>query len=361
MDDVEFFKINFDDYKELTSRDLVGDKKKFGKLLSTARASAKGDTCFYCGQEASSFCNSHSVPAFCLKNISVDGKVFYSNKFMEIPFMDSDKGVKQAGTFNIICRDCDSKIFQDYEDPSKYNNKPTPQMLAQIAMKNYLKSISKRITERAIYDVTKQHPLLSNSDFIKSSQSIQDMDLNEYKSSFEKAKKLSLKSWDNEYYLFCYEKLDYVVPIAFQSNIALVIDLDKQIVNDIYYQDSKYRIEDFHICIFPLQDSSIVMMFVDKNYRRYRKFYKSFSKLPIEEKLSIINYIVFLYSEDMFLSKELPEDIFKNDSFINIARQTTIALLPTPYHNALEKAQQEYGLDKHHTIPNLLSNKYKIK
>ena len=360
MDDVEFLKIEFDGYDEVNA-DLIGNKKKFGKLLSKARTLAKGDRCLYCGKNVSSFCNSHSVPAFCLKPISVDGKVFYSNKFMEIPFMEYDKGVKQAGTFNIICRNCDSKIFQDYENPSNYDIKPTPQMLAQIAMKNYLKSISKRINEHAIFDVTKQHPMLTDNEFIKSTQSIQDIDLNEYKGNFERAKRLSLKNWDNEYYLFCYEKLNYVVPMAFQSNIALIIDLDRQIVNDIYYQDSKYRIEDFHICIFPLQDSSIVMMFVDKNYKRYRKFYQKFKKLPYEERLSLINYIIFLYSEDMFLSKELPEDIFKDDNLTNISRQTTIALLQNPFVNALEKAKKTYDLSKHNIIPNLLNERYKIK
>ena len=361
MNNVEFLKINFDAYNEPPHANLINAKKKICKLLSTARASSKGDQCFYCGKNVSSFCNSHTIPAFCLKNISVDGKVFYFNKFMEIPFMDFDKGIKQAGTFNIICRECDSVIFHEYEDPSNYAIKPTSRMLAQIAMKNYLKAISKRLNEHAIFDIKKQNPLLLNSGLIESYQSIQNLDLNEYKNNFKKAKKLSFKNWDNEYYLFCYEKLNYVVPIAFQSTIALIIDLDKQIVNDIYYQNIKYRIEDFHICIFPLQDTSIVMMFVDKNYKRYRNFYKKFRKLPLQERLSIINYIIFLYSEDMFLSKALPENIYNNDNLINIARQTTIAVSNTPFSNAIEAAKEAYDLNKHNTIPNLLSQKYKVR
>lgn len=359
MDNIELYKLRFDDCEEVTS-DLIGSKKEFSKIVSKARALAKGDKCFYCGKNVSSFCNSHSVPAFCLRNISVNGKVFFSNKFMDFPLSNFDKGVNEAGTFNIICRDCDSQIFQQYEDPFNYDTKPTPQMLAQIAMKNHLKSISKRLYEYAIFEIVKEHPLTDDG-FIEHNHTIQNADLKEFKENFLKAKRLSKKNWDGEYNLFFYEKLDYVVPIAFQGTISLITDLDGNIVNDIYYSDIKYRIEDFHVCIFPLQERSIVMIFVDKNYKRYRKFYKKFKNLSLEEKLSTINYIIFLYSEDMFLSKELSEDVFNNENLLNIARQTSIALSDTLFFNALEKAKEIYDLSKHNTIPNLLSEEYKVR
>lgn len=56
-----------------------------------------------------------------------------------MPILDYDKGVNESGTFRLICRTCDSKIFSDYENPNNYVNKPTSKMLAQIAMKNYFK------------------------------------------------------------------------------------------------------------------------------------------------------------------------------------------------------------------------------
>ena len=52
----------------------------------------------------------------------------------EILTIGKDTGVNKAGTFHIICRDCDSRTFQLYEDPNAYNSKPTDQMLAQIAL-----------------------------------------------------------------------------------------------------------------------------------------------------------------------------------------------------------------------------------
>ena len=37
------------------------------------------------------------------------------NTILNIPLLKDDKGINEAGTFHLICRDCDSKIFQDYE------------------------------------------------------------------------------------------------------------------------------------------------------------------------------------------------------------------------------------------------------
>jgi hypothetical protein len=127
-------------------------KKMIGKLLGKSRQDAKTGECYYCGRPCSSFCNSHSVPAFCLRNIAVNGYVFYSNTLVSIPLLDYDKGVNESGTFHLICRECDSKIFSDYENPDNYRNKPTSKMLAQISMKNYLKSISKRLFELSLFD-----------------------------------------------------------------------------------------------------------------------------------------------------------------------------------------------------------------
>lgn len=128
-------------------------RKKLGKLFGESRKDAKSEVCFYCGEKCSSFCNSHSIPAFFLRNIALEGNLYSNNKLVSLPLLDEDKGVNQSGTFQIICRDCDSKIFSEYENPDNYENVPTSKMIAQIAMKNYLKSISKRKFEIALYNV----------------------------------------------------------------------------------------------------------------------------------------------------------------------------------------------------------------
>ena len=105
--------------KELLRTDL-SYKKRINKLFKKARAESKRETCYYCGKPVSSFCNSHSIPKFCLKNIAVKGKVLTLNSILDNPLMDTQKGVKEAGTFHLICNDCDSKIFSDYENSENY-------------------------------------------------------------------------------------------------------------------------------------------------------------------------------------------------------------------------------------------------
>lgn len=75
----------------------------------------------------------HSVPQFCLQNISVAGKFYHSGNLVDMPMLNKDKGIGEAGTFKIICRECDSSVFNDYENPEAYYQGPTDKMLAQIA------------------------------------------------------------------------------------------------------------------------------------------------------------------------------------------------------------------------------------
>lgn len=127
--------------KENYNANKVTFNKSFGRALSEARSKAKKEKCFVCQKEVSSFCNSHSIPQFCLRRIALDGKVFLSGLQDVIPYIGNDTGVKSAGTFQIICHNCDNTIFQEYENPLSYDRIPTEQMLAQIAMKNYLQMI----------------------------------------------------------------------------------------------------------------------------------------------------------------------------------------------------------------------------
>ena len=133
--------------------EIIEATKVMNKILKDSRSQAKQRKCYYCGRDCTSFCNSHTLPAFCLRNIARDGKVFYLNTIINMPLQKNDKGVNEAGTFHLICRDCDSKIFQDYEDPNNYEDIPSIKMLAQIDMKNNLKNISKRLVENEMYDI----------------------------------------------------------------------------------------------------------------------------------------------------------------------------------------------------------------
>ena len=96
-----------------------------------------------------------------------------------------------------------------------------------------------------------------------------------------------------------------VVSIFSASAIGLCA-LGGVVLYNIVKSNINYKIQDLHICIFPLKESSIVMMFIDSNNKRYRNFYKKFNKLSHDDKLELVNYLIFLYSEDVFISKNIP-------------------------------------------------------
>lgn len=332
--------------------------KAIGKTLNEARKRAKQPTCYVCGKETTSFCNSHSVPQFCLKTIAIDGKVFMSGIQDSIPYLGTDTGVKSAGAFQIICRECDNMIFQEYENPLSYDKEPTGQMLAQIAMKNYLQMIFKRNMERELC-------FLWENDFpykidATGLREIKAIDLDEYVAGYNRARIASSGHHDNWYYLCYYVKLDYTVPLAFQGQIALVCDFEGNVINDIYNSAKEYKTQDIHIAVFPFEDKSVVFAFIDSRNKRYRNFYKKLKKLDLNEQLATINYVIFKYSENVFLSKKIPDSVFKNQYFIDVCRSTSIANVAMPFLDPLQIAMEDYSLSNRNNIPNLLSKEYAI-
>lgn len=342
---------------------LKGDspiKREINDIVKMSRAAAKQETCYYCGKEVSSFCNSHSVPAFCLRNISEDGNVLTLNALIDNPLFESEKGIKKAGTFQLICRDCDSKIFAEYENPENYIAKPSPKMIAQMALKNNLKSISKRLVEIEMYRIG-QEVAGRKSDFLDVKTEISKIDLKEYIAGYHKAKKAIERDRTSEYYVCFYERLPYVVPIAFQCSVALVFDFEGNIINDIYNRSTDYEIKNIHISILPMKNDSIILMFLENDDTRYRKFYKQFRKLPLDDKLAALTFIMFAYSEDMYFSKEIQEAVKSSEKLCTIGRSTEEIFSFTRFFDPYRTLKETYDLSRRHSIPNLLSSEYKLR
>ncbi|BCS94750.1 hypothetical protein DSLASN_03820 [Desulfoluna limicola] len=335
-------------------------KKKFSKLSSDSRKDAKDAICLYCKKKTTNFCNSHSLPASFLKNIALNGKCYINNEIVDLPLMDSEKGVNNSGTFHLICKECDNKIFKEYETIENYETIPTDKMIAQIALKNYLKSISKRRLEMALYRNTAKGMLPPNADpkmlegFVEHLNKINQLELNEYYRGFDRAKKIIQKDWRNEYYLFYHEKLEYRVPIAFQYQVALIVDLEGNVINKVYNNDPNYKLQLINICVFPLKNSSIIMLFIDKDDKRYRSFYKQFKKLSREDKLAAINFIIFRYSEEVFISKTVQNDTLNDPNLKDISGITGAQLsnVSSPDENLLIENSK---FDRMYDIPNFLT------
>ncbi|KXS52631.1 MAG: hypothetical protein AWU57_2989 [Marinobacter sp. T13-3] len=345
---------NLSNISESQKKEMLENKVEFSKkksqLASESRKSSKSGKCLYCKEPTTSYCNSHSIPASFLKNIAKDGKLLTHGGLIDLPLLNSDSGVNKAGTFHIICRDCDSKIFSDYENKATYDSDIKQKTLAQIAMKNYLKTVSQRAFEIAFHE----HLADDSGIDLSSINNIKDLDLKDNVRGFERAKKVDLKCVQDEYYLFFFEKLSYVVPIAFQHKIALAVDLEGNVINNLYNHDPKYKIQHLHLAVFPLEETSIVMMFIDKKDTRYRQFIRQFNTLSLEDKLALINYMIFLYSEDFFLSASLDEEIVNDEKLKYVSGSLGFGLIGSG-ESAIDALKENYSLSGFKDIPSLLS------
>lgn len=233
-------------------------------------------------------------------------------------------------------------------------------MLAQIAMKNYLQMISKRYQERALYSLMgEQFP--NGRSFAEHHNEIITLDLGEFEAEYERAKSAATGNHDDWYYLCYYQELDYVVPMAFQGPVVMVCDLEGNVINDIYNMSPDYHTKEIHIAVFPLATKSVVLMFIDSREKRYRKFYRQLKKLPLDEQLATINYIILSYSENVFLSKAISDDVLRNKQFLDVCEKCNIAVSGSPFNDALQTAIAEYSLSNRNKIPNLLSAEYALK
>lgn len=353
----DFLRLGWDESQKMFyEAHKVAIRKRSAQIIKEAKQKAKRQTCYICGKECSSFCVSHSVPQVFLKRIATNGKVYFTAMQHDIPILGPDTGIREAGTFRLICRECDSKVFQDYEDVSAYTQPPTQKMLCEIAMKNYLLMIGKRLQEYEIYTTLHQaHPDIS---FFEEQKTAISLDLSEYMAGFEHTQRSLKKSKDNAYYLFYYQELNHVVPLAMQGLITLIADFEDNLVNNISNMSPDYHTRSMHVAIFPLESTSIVMMFCAGQEKTYRRFYRQLKKLNQTDQLAAIHYIIHSYCENIFLSKSIPEDTLKSPELQDVCQRCTVSKKGIPDTTAREI--KEFSLSKFREIPNLLDKQYAI-
>lgn len=362
-DFIEMFKLGSSSIFEQdlgNKEDIVHYNKKYSQMKKTAQTNAKKDKCFICKKQVTNFCNSHAIPRFALKNISSNGYIYTASKFTNTAINKHEAGINKADTFRLICENCDNTLFQEYENPNSYDKEPSNKMLAQIALKNYLRSLNKQFIEIEIYKIAKnEHLELSGHNWEASFSwddeiDLKQLDIQGYMREFAYAKNGLSGKW-NKYKIIYSKMLNYVVPIAFQSKICLISDIDGQLVNNIYNQNPKYKMSEIHIFILPLKTKSFVLLFVRNDATRYKKFIEQFNNLNEEDKLSVISFIVCAYSEDYFISKAIKKSVIEKLSPIAQLTDMTITINPVDTNTRIKKACEEYNLSKHYEYPNLLS------
>lgn len=342
--------------------ELIKARKTILGWMNEARKESKNEKCKYCGNRVASFCKSHSIPEFILKKITQDGWIYSSNLYFEQPILDTEKGINNSGTFHNICRECDSKIFQDYESEERLKNEISNKMMAEIALKNilqehYTKKVNIKILEmrKAKAPMARENIIMETAE--KTHITPLKIDVKELEKDFKIVKKIIDKNLKSGFKLIFSHQLNYVAPIAFQGQICLFSDLEGNIINDMYNMDERTQMQYIHLAVFPLENTTRVLLFFHKNNNRYFKFEKQFNRLSLEEKLQLIAFTIFLQSENFYLSKQIDEEIKNNEGIKNIAKITG------ELYNITEEMKRKRAelMQMFPIVPNVLSEKYKIK
>lgn len=244
---------------------IGADRKKIRKeindIFSEARQKGKPERCILCGEVQTSLCNSHSVPKMSLKAIADNGMLLHASAAigLNMEVVNLEDGINRSGTFNYICRKCDSSFFQDYENLNSLIAYPSDKMLAKIAVKNFLLQLSKRAIERQLIPIQqRKFNLFSNP---QDNLDLNALDFDEYETEVYFHKRIADQNETGGYQLLYWEVLPYRVPIATQSAIALSKDMGGAVVNNIYDYRNTTRMQYLHIGVFPLKQQSVILVF----------------------------------------------------------------------------------------------------
>ncbi len=342
-----------------TGTNTIEVRKNINRMLSEAREKSKPQVCILCGKKQTSFCNSHSVPKMVLRAIADNGKVLLASSVMGIDkeIHNIEDGVNASGTFHYICRECDGTFFQDYENESNIVMPPSDKMLSEIAVKNFLLQLSKRAVERKL-QVIQQRELNAfiNLQLMKD---IKDMDYAEFEEEVKFHKRIADNNMIGQYHILFWKVLPYTVPIATQSLLLLNKDLEGVEVNNPYDMNPNVRMQYLHLAIFPLDGQSVIVLFHHKRDKAYRRLGHQLNSMAEGEVFKYINYLVFKYTENYYISKKIENEINTNESLQELSQEynefPSLGMLGE--NNNYGKGYTPIGRDE---IPNFLSPEWAV-
>ena len=298
--------------EELSKKINVQNKVKI------ARQGAKPKHCLLCGKEINQICNSHSVPYMVLNTLAEDGMLYNKNKVAEISYFKCEDGIQRTGTFHYICRDCDSKEFADYENPETILTRPNDLMMAENAIKNLLLMISQKKYERELCENDIQYlPFVNIQQMLKGNE----LDTRDYLDDLEYFKQIKAGKVEYGFQIAYWEVLPFVCPIAVQGTFTIYKDMKGNQIIDPYDFDEKKKNQSVHLCVFPFNGATVILLFYHKRDKAYKQLWHQINSSKREDALKYINYLVFALTDNFFFSKSISETILKDDAFVRLSRE----------------------------------------
>ena len=330
--------------------------KSLNELCSTAASKARRSVCELCGKQVSSFCKSHSVPRLILERIANDGYVIHSLALIGLESIDKKSGIGNSGVFYVICNECDSRWFQDYENARNLENKLFDKMLAEIALKDSLVRLWQARFEIEMLKCLRDYEHWDIPDNAIKAKEF-DAGLYEKEIAFYK-NAITNEDRENNYQILFKNILPYRTPIAVETEITLLEDLKGIQVNNVDKLVRDNRLEFMHICVFPMESTTLVLAFTHKRDKKYRNLFKQIQEINSSEALKYINWLIIKYSTNYFFSNIIKDTLENNRDLQRLSREVG------EYSNlgifGIEENDCSNRLVSMDEIPNLLDRKYAL-
>ena len=333
--------------------------QKFKEMRYQAIVATRSNTCFLCGKVLTGSCESHSIPKFILKNIADNGWVFTANKLMKVETERDEKGVNNSGIFRLICDGCDKTFFSEYESSVSLQIEPSPLMMAEIALKNFLLILNWKRVDLELY----KNPYFSSENlraFAKGKQQILQLDIQEIKNEIDFYKQIIVKRDTNQcrFRKMFWKLLPYRTPLAVETAMAIGEDCNGNLVNDVFNYSKDNRIEYVHIGVFPLKESTAVIAFYHVKDKKYRPLLHQLNAQAEEKTLRFLNWLVIKYAANYYISKEMEEVIENNKNLQKLSREES-GLPNFGIVNEEELRAGGTGISMN-DIPNFLCERYSL-
>lgn len=306
----------------------IEEKKKISQAFKEVENGAKTEKCLMCNKKLTTHCNSHIVPQFVLKEIAENGKISYGATFFTSlnDIFETTKGVNNAFTFKMICKECDNKRFAKYENPDvvlnyeKLSIQEQLEVLSEMAIKNHLAHIWMKRNEIARHKVF----FGIESQIIKSAgiKTAYDIDIEEHFKQIKRIRQFD-KRTSFPYKVLFNELLDFKSGIATQTLFSYTYDLRGNKIFNRFDFRKENNAAFFYLTIFPLKNKTRIIFYIQKSEEQYAKsIVEDFYNLSFEDKLNFIFISLTSLDEQFYVTPSLADKMKKDKKFIKLYTKT---------------------------------------
>ena len=178
------------------------------------------------------------------------------------------------------------------------------------------------------------------------------LDLQELKEDITFYKKIIDDNTLGVFNIIFWKDLSYMTPIASQCRIILDKDRDGGPLNDPYNFSPDIRMQPLHLSVFPYNGHTYITMFYHDNDEIYSKLKEQLSVIDLKKVLSYINWLIFQYTENFFISEAVKNIIENNEKLKQICFENN----GKPNFGILDSFSEstDYKCIEEDEIPNML-------